>query len=407
MRLLLLLLILSSSVSAFDYDQRLAQIAKVYDLKPNSCIGNNADTKLAHIGELIFNTDALSGEKNIGCHSCHLEEFSFADNLPVAIGVGGSGSSTDRVLSNGILVPRNAFTLKGRGHDGFKSFFWDGKTELISNTEFTSPFGLISSETYHSTLAIAASLPIIARDEFLGVEGIYSNNMLHQVDNAYFMDKYDSASNILNRKIFHEENSDLSEIRSEFIKLGVNKIDLADIGNALAEFIKRDFQCIDSDWNDYLSGNLNALSQSQKEGAILFFGAAKCSSCHSGELFSDFNYHSISAPQGSIGVSPLSQDFGRANITHINEDRFKFRTPPLVFVGSTAPYGHSGQFKNLNEVVIYHINPIKFLQGYKWTSDNEMLKFGKILSSRSDIFSYIDINKQEEVDNIVEFLHAL
>ncbi|MEY8199676.1 MAG: His-Xaa-Ser system-associated MauG-like protein [Colwellia sp.] len=407
MRLLYLLIFISSSTSALDYDRRLDQIIKVYDLKPDSCHGKDTDANLANIGELIFNTDSLSGEKNIGCHSCHLEEFSFADNLPVAIGVGGSGSSTERVLSDGVLVPRNAFTLKGRGHPGFKSFFWDGKTEFINSTEFTSPFGLIDNGTYNSTLAVAASLPIIARDEFLGVDGIYSNKMLYQVDSAYFMDKFNSASEVLNRKIFHEYDNDLLKIKNEYMKLGVNEIDLADIGNALAEFIKRDFGCIDSKWNDYLSGDLKALSQNQKEGAILFYGAAKCSSCHSGELFSDFNYHSISAPQGSIGVSPLSQDFGRANITYRNEDRYKFRTPPLVFVSSTAPYGHSGQFKSLNDVVTYHLNPIKFLKDYKWTSDREMLQFGKVLSSRSDIFGYIDINKQEDVNKIVEFLHAL
>ena len=400
-----LFITLSVNAIAYDLDNRLRQIIDIYKLEPLEC-NIDHDKDLADIGEIFFNTDSLSGEGDIGCHTCHLEEKSFTDGLPVSIGVGGSGKLADRVASNGILVPRNSFTLKGRGQKNFNAFFWDGKSEQSSGHNFTSPFGF-ANEKYDSLLAVAASLPIIARDEFLGVEGLYENSMLKNVDDAYFEDKFREVSAILNNKIFTSPEKDLKEAKVKFQQLGFIEVTLADIGNALAAFIQRDFSCVSTQWNDYLHGDLEALTEEQKEGAIIFYSEAKCAACHSGSLLSDFKYHSIAAPQGSVGVSALSQDLGRANVTYNDADRFKFRTPPLLFVSHTEPYGHAGQFSTLSEVLLHHVNPVAFLQNYKWTSDKEMIQYGKILGSRSNFFKYVDLNNNNELHKIEQYLNAL
>lgn len=401
----LLLVGYSTFGNTSNLDDRLKQIVQIYQLTPLEC-NLEYDKPLSDAGELLFNTDELSGEKNIGCHSCHLEEKAFTDGLPVSIGVGGKGKLKERINSNGILVPRNSFTLKGRGQPQFKSFFWDGKTELTKDNHFTSPFGY-AGEGYNSLLAVAASLPIIARDEFLGVKGIYENPMLKNVNNAYFSDKFLEVSSILNNKISKSSTGDLKKVHDIFQNMGYAEITLSDIGNALAAFIKRDFSCVDTQWNDYLKGNRQALNREEKEGAIIFYSEAKCAACHNGSLFSDFNYHSIAAPQGSVGVSALSQDLGRANITYQSLDRFKFRTPPLLFVADTAPYGHTGQFPSLKDVIQHHVNPVVFLKDYKWTSDKEMIQYGKILGSRSSIFQYIDLNNRNELLKLEKFLNTL
>lgn len=395
----------SVNSNSYDLDNRLGQIIALYNLEPLEC-NLDHDKALAEIGEIFFNTDNLSGENDIGCHACHLEEKSFTDGLPVSIGVGGSGKLEDRIQSNGILVPRNSFTLKGRGQKHFNAFFWDGKSELSNSNKFTSPFGF-ANEKYDSLLAVAASLPIIARDEFLGVEGLYENSMLKNVDDAYFEEKFREVSAILNEKIFTSPTQDLKDAKDKFQKLGFTRVTLADIGNALAAFIQRDFSCVTTPWNDYLNGNLEALTREQKEGAIIFYSEAKCAACHSGSLLSDFKFHSIAAPQGSVGISTLSQDLGRANVTYKEVDRFKFRTPPLLFVSKTEPYGHAGQFSTLSEVILHHVNPVVFLQNYEWTSDKEIIQYGKILGSRSGFFKYVDLNTREELDKLEQFLNTL
>ena len=58
----------------------------------------------------------------------------------------------------------------------------------------------------------------------------------------------------------------------------------------------------DNPWRRFVEGDSDALSDSAKQGALLFFnsqekGGANCVSCHSGDLFSDEKFHNIATPQ--------------------------------------------------------------------------------------------------------------
>ena len=46
-----------------------------------------------------------------------------------------------------------------------------------------------------------------------------------------------------------------------------------------------------------------------------------------------------------------NDDFGRENVTALVQDRYKFRTPSLLNVALTAPYGHAGQYSTLSSIV--------------------------------------------------------
>ena len=50
-------------------------------------------------------------------------------------------------------------------------------------------------------------------------------------------------------------------------------------------------------------------------------------------------------------------DFGRGRETGLNSDRYHFRTPSLLNVAATAPYGHAGAYESLNEVLQHYNNP--------------------------------------------------
>ena len=47
-------------------------------------------------------------------------------------------------------------------------------------------------------------------------------------------------------------------------------------------------------------------------------------------------------------------DRGREEVTHIQEDRYKFRTPTLRNVELTAPYMHDGSIKTFEDVIAYY-----------------------------------------------------
>jgi cytochrome c peroxidase len=89
-----------------------------------------------------------------------------------------------------------------------------------------------------------------------------------------------------------------------------------------------------------------ALTLQQIEGKGLFFGKARCSSCHQGPLLSDQQLHNLGFLPGS--------DLGLAGVTGRASDRFKFKTPSLRAIGNTAPYFHDGRFATLDEVIEFY-----------------------------------------------------
>ena len=57
----------------------------------------------------------------------------------------------------------------------------------------------------------------------------------------------------------------------------------------------------DSPLDEYAMGNTNALAQSQKRSAVIFFGKGKCVTCHatkdeSNQMLNDFKMHNAGVP---------------------------------------------------------------------------------------------------------------
>ena len=71
------------------------------------------------------------------------------------------------------------------------------------------------------------------------------------------------------------------------------------------------------------------------------------------------------------------------------------------------PYGHNGVFKNLESVISFHINPIPFFINNGWTSEKEILTYGKLLSSRSSKLGFIEIKDRNELLSVVDFINSL
>lgn len=402
--------------SAFSFslnlDEKLKLVIDAYDLQAGRCEANLqlVEPELSKVGKELFEAKELSGNNDTSCSTCHIEDKHLTDGLSISVGVGGAGEGPSRMEDGkGIIVPRNSFTLVGRAHKDYTAFFWDGKVEQGKKL-VASPFGEHIDKNFKSPLSVAAVLPLLARDEFLGIVKFFSDNEhIDKINFQYHHKRYEAASLLLRKKIHNSEHGRLKKIQQMFSDAGVDTsaLQLSDIGNAIASFIAQEKSCLDNNWNQYVAGELNALTESQKRGAILFYGKARCSACHSGNLFSDFQYHSIGVPQGRFGPHQLSNDEGRSAVTDLFADRFKFRTPPLLDVSNTPPYGHNGVFSSMNEIVEYHLNPVPFLTRYQWTSESEMFTFGKILGQRDQILTTHDIISNKEVNNIVEFLKSL
>lgn len=410
---LLFLFLIPVKTLALSVDEKLGLVIDTYDLEPKICSPNSvteSEIREQAIGKIFFESKALSGNNEISCQSCHLDDKALTDGLPLAIGVGGIGEGIERLDSNGILVKRNAFTLFGRGDEEFINFFWDGRVGEYDNSIF-SPVGNGYEYGFKSPLAVAAIQPLLARDEFLGVLQHFENNeMLDSIDDAYYQDRFLAANNYF-IGIFSEP---LSKPASELAgslrehEVDISNIDLVYIGNSLASFIASlSEDCVSSDWERYLRGELNALTDSQKEGALVFYGQGRCAACHSGSLYSDFKFHSIGTPQGGLGMHMHQQDMGLGSVTFRDVDRYLFRTPPLIRVSETPPYGHNGIFQSLEDIVLYHINPIPYFVENEWHNNRDMYTHGSILSRRDDVLGFISIDSDQEYNSLIDFLRSL
>lgn len=93
-------------------------------------------------------------------------------------------------------------------------------------------------------------------------------------------------------------------------------------------------------------------TEQAQRGKKLFFGAAKCNTCHSAPLFSDDSFHNVQ-PKNQI-PNPKFQDNGLSDVTGDPKDNNFFRTPSLRNAALTAPYWHDGSAKTLAEAIRKH-----------------------------------------------------
>lgn len=116
------------------------------------------------------------------------------------------------------------------------------------------------------------------------------------------------------------------------------------IAKALAAF-QRLVVVKDTPYDQFLQGNMDALSPQEIRGLDLFAGKAFCSTCHNGPNLTDNKYY-------NIGLE--TEDEGRFAITGEPGDLGRIRTPSLYGITHTAPYMHDGSSATLEEVVDYY-----------------------------------------------------
>lgn len=112
----------------------------------------------------------------------------------------------------------------------------------------------------------------------------------------------------------------------------------------------------EEDMREPESGGLGLkLSAEAREGRKLFFGAARCTTCHVPPMFTDNQFHNIVAVSG--GPIP---DPGRCRIEPGSLDCWSgsaFNTPQLRGIRGTAPFFHDNTMPTLRAVVEFYNSP--------------------------------------------------
>jgi cytochrome c peroxidase len=99
-------------------------------------------------------------------------------------------------------------------------------------------------------------------------------------------------------------------------------------------------------------------------------------------------------------------------------DAYAFRTPSLRNVAHTSPYGHSGAYGTLEEVVRHHLDPVGSLNAYLEASAVLPVEVGKddfaVMRNPEEVakiaaanaLASVDLDEQE-ISEIIAFLNAL
>ena len=351
-------------------------------------------TPLSAVGEKLFESTLLSLNGDTSCSTCHLDRFGSADGLPIAIGVGGAGEGQARLASGGAFVPRNTLPLWGRGEPDFKLFFWDGKVDGRSGSVISQFLDAPPSE---DPLVVAVHLPFVEIREMVVDDPTVETTLKHET--------VDSAGLIYHELTERVRRNSLGSELAAAQDINVDRIEFTHIARSVAEFIRTKFQRRETPLQKFVFGD-GALTKSQIQGGLIFYGKGRCSLCHSGPHFSDFDFHSIPTPQAGSGKNGFGVDYGRYNVTYDPADLYLFRTPPLANVSETAPYSHSGAIGDLNSMIVAHFDPLRNVDPSAM-GVVPRIEFYKRLGVSSSDPALVSILSDAEVQSLVEFLMAL
>jgi cytochrome c peroxidase len=318
-------------------------------------LGRRIDHQVAEVGRMLW-FDPIGGLNDDNtCAGCHSPTNGFGDTQPIAIGIENNG-----VVGPGRTGPRNQRRSPLVLNTAFyPTLMWNSRFHARSGDPFDNSQGFVFPDpeglslSYQPHLLTAqAFIPPTERVEvagfaFPGGNDDIRNEVLRRLNSARTY-----------RELFARAFPD--------VKNG-SPITFDHFGRAIAEF---EFTLVAADAaiDRYARGVRNALTERQKQGALLFFGAAGCVRCHavsgrSNEMFSDFRQHVAGVPQIAPSVGNVTfdgpghdEDFGLEQITGAAVDRYGFRTSPLRNVALQTAFMHNGAFVRLEDAIRYHLD---------------------------------------------------
>jgi len=371
---LLLLITLSFSVSAEDHTARLdhnlrtlTQQLKLTGIPQTESEIPSIHSPIAQLGMQLFYTKLLGGEKDAACVSCHHPLLGGGDNLSLPIGTHAQKPDVlglKRKLKKAfeLSVPRNAPTTFNIAFYK-KSLFHDGRVQTVNNQHYVGintpdvPLDIDDPLGGNNLPQAQARFPVISSAEMRGD----------------FMP--DAGTETVRRALANRLKANwLEAFRYGFSDARGTVDDLIteqNISAAIGEY-ERSQVFINNPWKRYLEGDDKAISTAAKKGALLFFntqdkGGANCNRCHSGDFFTDESFHNTAMPQIGPGKGEgitKTNDFGCGSVTNKTNDKFRFRTPSLLNVEVTGPWGHDGAYTTLEGITRHMLSPMKSIRHY-------------------------------------------
>ena len=371
-------------------------------------LGRRIDRRLADLGRQLW-FDPIQGlNDDNACAGCHSPTNGLGDTQPIAIGIDNNG-----IVGPGRTGPRNQRRSPMVLNTAFyPALMWNSRFHASSGNPFDNRQGFVFPAPEGASLSYLPHL--LTAQAFIPPT--------ERVEAAGF--HFPGGNDDLRREVVRRLNAS-GEYRKRFARSFVHvkrgePITFDDVARAIAEF---EFTLVfaDAPIDRYARGEVNALSVSEKQGAVLFFGRAGCVTCHavsgtSNEMFSDFRQHVAGVPQivPSLGNVPFdgpgaNEDFGLEQVTGNAADRYAFRTSPLRNVALQPAFMHNGAFTRLGEAIRYHLDAARGAQSFR--TDRLPADLGGPIGPTSPVLDRLDPLlrspvplTEDEIESLIAFV---
>lgn len=321
------------------------------------------------LGELIFNDSFLSEPAGQSCATCHTVSCGFADRHARMVSEGAvRGLYSQRnamTISYSMYVPSLYYDEDEETYVG--GLFWDGRSPSLQHQAgepFLNPveMGNPDRRTVIEKIRRASYYPQLVR--------LYGET--DDVDSLY--------AHVTDALAVYQSSHKVNSFSSKY---------------------------------DAWEKNEYEMTPSEKRGLELFKDKGMCAECHILDtderarrvLFTDHTYDNLGiprnpanphfqVPQGYFLLTKDSLDLGLGPIVGKEEENGKFRVPTLRNIELTAPYGHNGYFKTLEEIVhFYNVRDVSDefpLAEYPATVNRDELgNLGLTPSEEADIVAFM------------------
>lgn len=307
---------------------------------------NRITASKVELGKLLFHETGFGTVGNFeqlrgsySCASCHHAGAGFQANMPQGIGDGGIGfglNGEGRIAARDIEVskvdvqPVRTPTVLNSAYQ--TNMLWNGQFGALGVNEGTN-------HLWPDDTPIATNR--------LGYDGVETQAIAGLTVHRQMVDET-TVTELGYKEMFDEAFPDFTLNR---------RYSLETAGLAIAAF-ERTVLANEAPFQRWIKGDLGAMTELEKEGAILFFTKGKCTTCHNGPSLAKMEFHAIAMDDFNPSeVLNFSTDdpstLGRASFTKDEEDEYKFKVPQLYNLRTSPFFGHGASFNSIREVIEY------------------------------------------------------
>lgn len=354
---------------------------------PNQDIKNPVTTAKVELGKMLFFETGLGLEpkydvskEGYSCASCHIPERGFTAGRfqgigdgAIGFGVSGEGRKKNPLYTGDEVDAQGARPLPVIN------------TTYITNALWAGSFGSYGVNVGTESVWNQDTLIEI---NFKGLEGLEANNARALVVHRQVINK--DVTDSLGYTAMFDEAFPEFPVEERYSRLTGSF--------AIAAYL-RTVLTNQAPFQKWLKGDVSAMTEQQKEGALLFFGKAGCVRCHNSP-----SLNSIPHKFYALGVYNMNdtghgffrtdrfdkRNKGRGGFTGNKDDMNHFKVPQLYNLKNVGFYFHGASKNSLKEVVDY------FNDGIPENRDVP-------ITSITPYFHPLNLT-EEEVNDLVEFL---